>query len=121
MVSPPVEVRLYGFNSIRSIIIIEFIFFFIPAGFSLCRDSSLRVQLDFGLYKILLDLEAFVHEPILRALPPPTCIARTLAILLHVYCAIYDAPPTPLVYAIHHTILVIAISCKGQTRFVLSL
>jgi len=28
--------------------------------------------------------------------------------------AIYALPPTPLVYAIHHTILVMAISCKGQ-------
>jgi len=50
----------------------------------------------------------------LFVLPPPTCIAHTIAILLHVYCAIYDAPPAPLVYATHHTILVIAISCKGQ-------
>jgi len=33
-----------------------------------------------------------VHESITRALPPPTCIARTIAILPHVYCAIYDAP-----------------------------
>jgi len=55
-----------------------------------------------------------VHESIILSLPPSTCTARTIAILLHVYCAIYDAPPTPLVYAIHHTILVIAISCKGQ-------
>ena len=48
------------------------------------------------------------------SLPSPTCIARTNAILLHVYCAIYDALPTPLLYAIHHTILIMAISCKGQ-------
>jgi len=46
-------------------------------------------------------------------LPPPTCIARTIAIPLHVYCAIYDSPTrTPLVLAMHmhHTILVITIS-----------
>ena len=43
-----------------------------------------------------------------------TCIARTITILLHVYCARNDAPPTPLLYAIHYTILVMAISCKGQ-------
>jgi len=67
-----------------------------------------------GLYKILFDFEAFVHESFILSLPPPTCIARTIAMLLHVYCAIYDAPPTPLLYAIHHTILVMAISCKGQ-------
>jgi len=55
-----------------------------------------------------------VHESIILPLPPPTCNARTIAMLLHVYCAIYDAPPTPLLYAIHHTILAMAISCKGQ-------
>jgi len=54
---------------------------------------------------------ARVNHPFI---PPPTCIARTIAILLHVHCAIYDALPTPLVYAIHHTILPMAISCKGQ-------
>jgi len=58
--------------------------------------------------------EAFVHELIVRLLPPPTCIALTIAILLHVHCALYDAPPTPLVYTIHRTVLVMAISCKGQ-------
>jgi len=47
-------------------------------------------------------------------LPPPTCIARTIAIPVHVYCARYDAPPIPPWYAIHYTILVMAISCKGQ-------
>jgi len=58
--------------------------------------------------------EAFVHESIIRVLPPPTCIARTIAILLQVDRAIYDAPPTPLFYAIHHTILVMTISCTCQ-------
>jgi len=57
--------------------------------------------------------EAFVHESTIRLLPPPTRIARTIAIIVHVYCAIYDAPPTPLWYATHHTILAMAISCKG--------
>ena len=68
----------------------------------------------FGLYKILFHFETLVHESIILSLPPPTCIARTIAMLLHVYWAIYDAPPTPLVYAIHHTILAMAISFKGQ-------
>ena len=67
-----------------------------------------------GLYKILFYTKAFVHESIILLLPPPTCIACTIAILLHIYCAIYDAPPTPLLYAIHYTILATAISCKGQ-------
>jgi len=42
-------------------------------------------------------LPSFVHISSILSLPPPTCIARTIAILLHVYCAIYDAPPTPCV------------------------
>jgi len=67
-----------------------------------------------GLYKILFYCEAFVHKSIIRLLPPSTCIARTIAILLHVYSAVYDAPPTPLLYAIHHTVLAMAISCKDQ-------
>jgi len=45
---------------------------------------------------------------------PPTCKAYPIAILLHAHCAIYAPPPTPLVYAIHNTLLVMAISCKGQ-------
>jgi len=67
-----------------------------------------------GLYKILFYFEALVHESIIRALPAPTCIARTIAILPHVYCAIYNAPPTPLLYAIQHALLVMAMSCNGQ-------
>jgi len=46
----------------------------------------------FAIYKILFYFEAFVHESIIRALPPPTCIARTIAIPSHVYFAMYDAP-----------------------------
>jgi len=56
------------------------------------------------LYKITLDFEAFVHESSILSLPLPTCSARTIAIRLHVYCAIYDTPPIPLVYVTHHTI-----------------
>jgi len=46
--------------------------------------------------------------------PLPTRIAHTIALLLHNYCARYDPHPTSRVYAIHHTISVMAISCKGQ-------
>ena len=56
-----------------------------------------------------------MHESILLLLPPTTYNAPSIATRMHDYCAIYDAPPTPLLYAIQHTILVIAISCKGQT------
>ena len=33
-------------------------------------------------YKILFYFEAFVHESMILLLPPPTCTARTIAILL---------------------------------------
>ena len=46
--------------------------------------------------------------------PPPISIARATAILLLDVCAIHDLPATLPSYAIHHTILVMAISCKGQ-------
>ena len=64
-----------------------------------------------GLYKILFYFEAFVRESIILLLPPPTCTARTIAMLLHIYCAIYDAPATPHLYAMHNTILPMTISC----------
>jgi len=70
-----------------------------------------------GLYKIFFHIEVFVHESILLVSPPPTCTAHTITILLHGYCAKYDAPPDPrFIQALHHTILAIAISCKGQLR-----
>ena len=46
--------------------------------------------------------------------PPPTRNAYPVAILLHDHCAMYGSPPTLTFYAIHHTPLVMAISCKGQ-------
>jgi len=67
-----------------------------------------------SLYKIFVHFEAFMHESIIRVLPSPTCIAHNSAILLHDHCAIYDPPRPPLAYAIHHTILAMAISCKRQ-------
>ena len=67
-----------------------------------------------SLYKILFHVAALVWESIILVLLPPTCKAYPIAILLHDFCAIYDPPPTPLLYAIRHTILVMTISCKGQ-------
>jgi len=55
-----------------------------------------------------------VHHPLIA---PPTCKAYPIAILLHDYRAIYDPPPTPLLYAMHYTILGMAISCKGQVEY----
>jgi len=74
----------------------------------------MRQQRDLAFTRYCFTSRLFVHESILLLSPPPTCIARTIAILLHVYCAINDAPPIPLLYAIHHTILALAISCEGQ-------
>jgi len=68
-----------------------------------------------GFYKIFVYIKAFMHERIIPFLPLSFCIAHTMAILLHGCCAIYDPLPTTLLYAIHHTQLVLAISCKGQT------
>ena len=53
------------------------------------RSSALRV----GFYKILFHFKAFMWESIIPLLPLPTCISRTIAILLHVFSARYDAPP----------------------------
>ena len=41
--------------------------------------------------------------------PHPPALPHTIAILLHDYCAIYDSPPTSVLYAIHHPILVMAL------------
>jgi len=46
--------------------------------------------------------------------PSPTCKAYAIAVLLDAHCAIYAPPPTPDFYTIHHTLLVMEISCKGQ-------
>jgi len=69
-----------------------------------------------GLYKIFVHFNAFVNEPIIIFIAPPTCKAYTVAIVLRDYCARYAPPPTLLSYAIHHTILVMAILCKGQVQ-----
>ena len=45
---------------------------------------------------------------------PPTCKAHPISMLMHDHCATYAPPPTPPLYAIYHTILVMTISCKGQ-------
>ena len=41
-----------------------------------------------GLYKIVIYFESFVHESIVLSFLEPTCIAHTVAILLHDYWAI---------------------------------
>ena len=51
-------------------------------------------------------LLSIVHESIMLCLPSPTCIAPTIAILLRDCYAIEYPRPTPILYAIRHTILV---------------
>jgi len=66
------------------------------------------------LHKIVFHLEACMHKSIILVLPSPACIAHNSVLLLHDYCAVYDPPRPPPAYAIHHTILAMAISCEGQ-------
>jgi len=67
-----------------------------------------------GLYKIFVYFEAAVHDPTILSPPPPPALPT----LVQYYCTIIGQyttpPPTSRLYAIHHTILVITISCKGQ-------
>jgi len=77
-------------------------------------DGRRGVGILISLYKIVFHFEALLWKSIILVLPPSTCIAHTNAMVLHDYCAVYALPPTSRVYAIHHTILVITISCKGQ-------
>jgi len=71
--------------------------------------SDERHRLAFTRYCFTL-----LWESIIRFLPPTTCKAYPIAILLHDVCAIYAAPSTPPLYGIYHTILVVVISCEGQ-------
>jgi len=45
-----------------------------------------------GLHKRLYFCETVMHESTIRSFPPPTCIARPDAIVLHDYWAVYDSP-----------------------------
>ena len=69
-----------------------------------------------SLYRILFHVKALLWESIVLSLPSPSCKAYPIAILLHDQCAICNPPTAPLLYAIHHTILAIVISCKGQRK-----
>jgi len=67
-----------------------------------------------GLYKILFHCKAFLWESVILLLPPhlqSLHYCNTIARLLR---NIRPSPPTPRLYAIHYTIVVMAISCKGQ-------
>jgi len=69
-----------------------------------------------GFHKIFFDFESCAHGSIVLSFLPPTCISHTVAILVHDYWAADDPPPDPpCVRHIHHTLLAITISCKGQS------
>jgi len=74
-----------------------------------------------SLYTILFHFKDFMWESMILSLLPPTCKPYHITILLHHHCAIYAPPTDPPFYNIHHTILVIAISCKGQFVVVMPL
>ena len=83
-----------------------------PGAMRMGRAGGLLVD-SLAFTRYCFTLRPFVHESIIIVLPTPTCIAHTVAILLLYHCAIFEPPPTPHVYAIHHTILCIAIACKS--------
>ena len=73
----------------------------------------------FGLYKMFVHFKAFVHGSVILVLTPPPAMS-TLLHNYHTTSAVYDPLPTPLSYATHQTILVMAISCKGQVAILFS-
>jgi len=93
--------------------------FLFTAGVCVTTHAEPQPRRDMGslfrLYMILFRFKALLCESIiLLSPPPPACKVDPIAILLRGHCAIYTLPPTPLLYAKHHTMLVMAISCKGQ-------
>jgi len=61
----------------------------------------------------ILSLIGFCARTNYHCIAPPTCIAHTVAILVHYYCTIFNPLPTPRFHAIHPTILCIATSYEG--------
>ena len=61
---------------------------------------------------LLQSLIVGVRHHFIAPLPPRN--AYHIAIPLHAHCEIYAPPPTLPLYAMHHTILVMTMSCKGQ-------
>ena len=77
-------------------------------------ENLCTVGRGFNLYKRLFHFKALLWESIILLLPPPP---PAKPILLQYYCTTIaqytPPPPTAPFYAIHHTLLVMAISCKG--------
>ena len=79
-------------------------------------EGGHKVRPGIGLYTISFYVEDFVHGSIITLLPPPTCIAALLQYDCTTFAQFTTLPPALLSYAIHHTILITAISCTGQPR-----
>ena len=83
------------------------------------RDAKCLVgvegHLRLGLYKIFFPCEAGVPESTILSSTPAHLHCPTL---VQYYCTIIGQyttpPPNSRLYAIHHAILVIKITCKGQ-------
>jgi len=59
---------------------------------------------------LLVFVCARINQPFIT---PPKLLQYYCATFVRDFCAIYDLPPTLPVDAIHHTILIMTISCKG--------
>ena len=55
----------------------------------------LSVWVDPSAEHIFVPFESVVHKSIILVFPPTICIARTIAMALRVYRAIYDPPHDP--------------------------
>ena len=78
-------------------------------------DNHIVGQARIGLYKTFFHFCVCKNQSSLYYLRPFR-ITHSTAIILHDVCVIYGLPPTLSLYALHHTMLVITISCKGQAR-----
>ena len=96
-----------------------------PVGVSISSSSPLTHTLELlthptspvphpDLYKIFFHFKACVHEQSYFYVPPPLALFTPLQYLCTTIAQCTTLIPTPLLYAIHHIISVLAISCKGQ-------
>jgi len=78
--------------------------------------SHYNPPLQLGLYKTFVYFENVVRESTILSPPRPPALPT---LVQYYYCTIIGQYTTPLpisrLYAIHNTILVITIACKGQS------
>jgi len=77
-----------------------------------CSYTYLALPWSLAFTRYCFTSKLYCGSPSFFYCPPPTCKAYPIAILLHDHCAINAPPATPPLNAIHHTIWVMAISCK---------